>query len=154
MKRLSSIVIILVLLLTIFAGCQSSDDLLRKESLSKETQDVVDTAIIRDCGGREISWDFPGYYYGTINNCIIVNDINPESMHLTVACKISVGDYAFEWGFPIKLYAFKDGEACTLGEAYSRGWLNDEHIQQIYEHHEDFRTNYNEYFGKWFESQQ
>lgn len=154
MKRIYSFFVLLIIVLTIVAGCRSTDDCLCNVPLSQETKDAVDRAILTDLGYPGIYWDFPGYYYGTINNCIIVNNINPDSMYLTVIWKRVVGNCVFWWGHPIELFVFKDGEACTLSDAYSRGWLNDEHIQQIYDHHEDFRANYTQYFTAWRSEQE
>lgn len=148
MRRMFAFFIFLGMVLTIFVGCQSADNTLINVPLSQETKDAVDRAVL-DLGCSGIYWDFPQFYYGTINGCIIVNGNNLDYMHVAMFCKIKVGDYEFCWGNPIDLYAFKDGKACTLEDAYREGWLNDNHIQQLYDHHENFRTNYGKYLMEW-----
>lgn len=157
MKKRLALFVVLTIVLTFFAGCQTpivaDPNVLTKVSLSQETKAAVDKAVLLDCDSLGIEWDFAKLYYGTINGWIVVNNDDYDAMHAAVFWKTKVGNYEFEWGHPIKLLVFKDGEAYTLEDAYSNGWLNDDHIRQIYDYHKDLRDNYGKYLKEWLASQ-
>ena len=158
MKKVIASVILLAMVVTVFVGCQTSQveatdpNVLTNVSLSQETKDAIDKAVLA-LGSAKIDWDFAKYYYGTINGCVIVNNDSYAVTHPSALWETKVGNLTFSWGHPIEIYVFKDGEAHALADAYNKGWLKDTHILQIYECHEEFRTNYVKYFMEWSAAQ-
>ena len=156
MRKICAIIALVAIALSLFAGCQSAGvapvdpDVLNHAALSQETMDAVDRAI-RDIDPSfvKVEWDFQRFCYGTINGCVIVNVDRFGMMHPAIIWSTKVGDYVFLWDHPTVLYAFKDGEVCTLSDAYQKGWLNDEHIRQLYDYHEDLCENFPKYFKEY-----
>ncbi len=158
MKKICAIIALAAIALSLFAGCQSAGvasvdpNILNHAILSQETKDAVDRAIRAiDPGFVNVEWDFQRLCYGTINDCIVVNTEKIGDMHPAVLWRTKVGNYVFEWGHPTELYVYKDGKACTLSDAYKKGWLNDDHIRQLYDHHEDLRESFSEYLKEYLE---
>ena len=145
MRRWLPTLICLMVALVVFICCQFADpNILWQEPLSdadKEHLSEVIYAQVENPG--VIGWyttqasDNP--YYGTINGCTIVRG----EMH-SIDCewhgygRVEVAGYVFYWEVPHELNVYRDGEACTLGEAYERSWLTKEQIGIIHEKHREY----------------
>lgn len=84
-----------------------------------------------------IPWFEP--YYGTINNCTVIRAERRSIAAVWMGWgRYEVADRVFYWSDPFRLYVYRDGEVCTLEEAYERGWLTKEQIDKIYEKHQEY----------------
>ena len=144
MKRVCAIILLATILLFVFAGCQAPYDpnVLYDEPLSEALKQEINHALIMQCDTK-INWEyFDPYYgspsYGTINNCIILRTPDPDNSFMPTSGLVEVADYSFVWSWGFGLHVYRDGEACTLKEAYEREWLTKEQIGKIYEKHNRF----------------
>lgn len=144
MKKIIAIVALLALVLTLFAGCQAptDPDVLHRETLSDELKTKIKNKIVLKYDevicweGVLVDWAEP--YYGTINDCIIVQYAGTDRMSIGMERGyIEIAGHAFESPNYIGLYAYRDGEVCKLQEAYEQGWLTKEHIGKIHERHKE-----------------
>lgn len=98
---------------------------LLSEDLKQEISEVM-----------KVDWDYidPYYgskYYGTINGCSIIRvpggiDLGPTHGRFEVA------GYMFEWSSDFDFRVYRDGEVCTLEDAYEKGWLTKKQIEAIH----------------------
>ncbi|MBE6916700.1 MAG: hypothetical protein E7470_02170 [Ruminococcaceae bacterium] len=144
MKRVCAIILLAASVIALFAGCQEPYDpnVLYDEPLSEELKQEINHALILQCDTK-INWEyFDPYYgypwYGTINNCIILRTPDPDNSFMPTSGLVEVADYSFVWSWGFGLHVYRDGEACTLKEAYEREWLTKEQIGKIYEKHNRF----------------
>ena len=145
MKRFFALLVITIMLLSCFTGCKVfyGPNNLYRESLSDEVKTKIRTKVLLLEYDDLIYWDGTDPYYGTINDCIIVRVLPYGQMFVPEQRgHIEIAGYNFETPKPIRLYAYRDDEACELKEAYERGWLTKEHIEEIYERH-------NEIYADW-----
>ena len=145
MKKIIAIVALLALVLTLFAGCQTpkDPDVLHRETLSDELKTKIKNKIVLKYD-EVIYWEGLTLeraepYYGTINNCIVVQYAGVDRMSLgnIAGVNIDIAGYVFEAPDYICLYAYRDGEVCKLQEAYEQGWLTKEHVGKIHERHKE-----------------
>ena len=150
MKKWMIGIILLTVSLTLVIGYFVFSDTaaLTLEPLSDELKTKIRNRIILAYDDY-ISWDVTEEmsvpYYGTINDCIIIQIAGGSSRgHGKWGSQIKIAGYAFETPDQIQLYAYRNGEACTLEEAYERGWLTKWQIGKILERH-------NEIYDEWIE---
>ena len=147
MKRITSLCAVVVVLLLVLSGCQMflDSDSLYRERLSDEEKTKIYNRILIDYNDfiywENVSGESTEPYYGTINGCIILQAIRVEQLSFGPAC-IEIAGYTFKTHQPIGLYAYRNGEASTLQEAYEKGWLTKEQIGKIYEMHQIIYKEY------------
>ncbi len=82
-----------------------------------------------------VDWDYAYTFYGTINGCAIlmIVDQKDERVHCTKKIIVSSSgrEEPFEWLAPFELYAYRNGEVCTLQEAFDKEWLSRVYIEHI-----------------------
>ena len=150
MKKAFSVILALILLVSVFAGCQAPRDpnALTMETLSEEQKTTIRNKYLIKYNA-DFSWDTTGEqssYFGTINNCVILMLLGTTFqpgvvMHHT----FEVAGYTFECYEPRDLFAYREGEICTLAEAYQQGWLTKDHIGVICE---KYNRDYQEYLQR------
>ena len=107
-------------------------------TLSGELQKEVETAW-REIKGRDIAWDDHGHrYYGTYQGAVVI--FEPVGIIDTVT-ELEVAGETFVWGYNFQIYVYKDGEICTLKNAYQYGMLTQENIKAIREYHDWLKAN-------------
>lgn len=111
-------------------------DVYFKDTFSDEKKEELTASLIEKYG-REFIWDNACQYTGTINGfdlCMIVNfGLTVGDMYFTM----EVADRTFQWDDPFDIYLHRDGEFCTLKEAYEQGLLKKDHVRQIQEAHNE-----------------
>ena len=139
MKKAVSVIVLLVLLISLFTGCQAPYDSnkLYTELPSEEVFEEMFIALSYknyyvDLRKYPESCPHGEWSYGTINDCIVAGATTADIGGVTV---ITIADYVFEYGRPFHIFVYKDGEGCTLQEAYEQGWLTKEHIEQLHVRH-------------------
>ena len=150
MKKAITVTIILILLVSFFAGCQAFRDpnTLSMESLSEEQKTTIRNKYLIKYNA-DFSWDLTGgetSYFGTINNCVILMPLGTTLqpgivMHYT----FEIADHTFECYESRDLFAYREGKICTLAEAYQQGWLTKDHIGVICE---KYNREYQEYLQR------
>ena len=158
MKRLITLIVLIAMVLTIFAGCQSSgmDATQATEPSSEATEpsseatepsepidpDVLFTGIptqgiLKEAYDHLMNYVIPSkhdpllWYYGCINDCIVIF----QDGNLHAYWSISVADCVFKDSESFCIRVFKGRENCTLQEAYEKGWLTKDHIKQLEARH-------------------
>lgn len=170
MKKVFILFMLLTMLLTLLAGCQSSgtditvpsDDstkpvdpnVLSLEPLSQELCEEINAVFLEnwDINGDLTSYPeyYNGYwYYGTVNGCIVIFG----EAQLTAERSLTVADYVFSYPMWFNIYVYKDGECCYLEEAYDKGWLTNEHIAQLHERHGEIAAEIDQAYDAWLQSQ-
>ncbi len=69
-------------------------------------------------------------YLGYYGKCHIVQIFDDTPITQSWR-KITVGPYIITLRDGRTIYAYSEGEFCTLAEAYDKGWLNDAHVYEI-----------------------
>lgn len=156
MKKVFALFVILTIFLSLVAGCQfpnaNSPDpnVLYDDPLSEELRQKISNAFILQCD-RIIVWDHygsdevPSYwnpYYGIINNCVVFRQTHGVQWGIPQKTFLEIAGYTFEWKDQFDLYAYREGEACELKEAYERGWLTNVQIGKIHERHKEMYAMY------------
>ncbi len=72
-------------------------------------------------------------YYGTFAGYYIVVTPFYDTAGGSIEGHESVGNYTFSFGMQFDMFAYKDGVAVWLNDAYEDGLLSDEQIGQIYQ---------------------
>ena len=165
----------LVLILSIFAGCQSSgmDATQATEPSSEATEpsepidpDVLSLAPPSQAVLKELSDAFTNnglpnrlenypdhcggcWIYGTINGCIVVF----KEGQLHAVWDIIVADCVFNYGISFLIAVYKDGEVCELNDAYEKGWLTKDHIKQLEARHPDVIEEMDKAADEWLAAQ-
>lgn len=88
-----------------------------------------------------------GDYIGTVNG-YAVSKVDGQTA--AIVCK-KVAEYYFAYGSAFTIYAEKDGQACTLEEAYENGLLTDADVatlHQMYIEKYPQWTNAEEYYSE------
>ena len=133
MKRWFVVGALLLIALALFLWWQNTDDpnVLYEELLTEELKEEINAALIKQYD-TEVNWKYKKHpCLGTINGCTIVQ--TPGTMPMMTAHGVlEIAGYIFEqWG-SFDLYAYRNGEACQLQEAYEEGWLTKEQIEVIH----------------------
>lgn len=111
-----------------------------REPLARDMEQEIEDALLTQCG-VSINWDDAYTFYGTINGCVVLMNVEPGSK--PVYCNQMIAHYVFEWREPFELYVYRDGEACTLQEAYEKEWLDQGQMHQIRSRNlQDYAENY------------
>lgn len=142
MKKICAILILFATVLSLFAGCQSTEpdpNVLSTIPPSKEVCMEIFLTLL-DMGKHadglryaDVGVEY-GWYYGTINGCIVALG---EVASAAVPCYWEVAGCTFGYGSGFEILVYRNGEACQLQEAYENGWLTEEHIKQLEERHMD-----------------
>ena len=179
MKKVFAIWVILSLLLTILSGCQSlgagvpmdttpsteatepstkPTETLNPDVLSLEPPSLEVRKEMRDAIWKlGITVDLTNYpancnnvwYYGTINGCIVT--FKEFSMNWEYTFRVA--GYAFTNRVHFDILVYKSGEACTLREAFEKGWLTEDHIRQLHERHAAIVDEMDAAYDEWWQSQ-
>lgn len=162
MRKLLSFILILVLLLCLFSGCQQDEvELVDDRELSvfaltcsEELQDAIETAYYEwqvekhgDNADKHIyEWiwtDFPsgvhgGYrYYGTFDDCVVWCATGIA----TVITEYTVADSTFYYHNSASFFAYCKGKHYKLREAYEKNLISKEDVAIAAQRH----AEYNEY---------
>lgn len=156
MKKYIGIVLLLVIALALFFWWQNTNDpnVLYNDPLSDEMKTTIQNKVVLKYD-TSVQWRGTGSnepYYGTINDCIVVQTSLPDVMWPAVLynVKLEIAGYTFRGSYPdFNLCVYCDGEVCLLDEAYENGWLTKEQIGKIYEKHQII---YKEYLTAYEES--
>lgn len=150
MKRFTALFLILTMAI-VLAGCQESynPNVLYDDPLSEELKQEITSVFLWE-HDKSFGWDRIDPCLGTINSCVILIDRASVTMDYWTE---TIADCVFEWGQPVELYAFRNGEICYLREAYEHGWLTKEHIQLIYAKHEEIGQNWEQISLEWYLAQ-
>lgn len=105
------------------------------KSLTEAQKQDISKVLQTQCGVG-VDWNARHTYYGVNNQCVILMVVHQqeEPSYQTAV----IADQTFEWQYPFELYAYRNGEACTLQEAYGKGWvtqlgaLNIRHVNIMY----------------------
>ena len=148
-RKLCLLIVLAVMILTLIPACQSPNtDTTPSTEPTKPTEpidpNVLSTVPLTQEVCKEISEILnvnlenypkrcpgPVWYYGTINGCIVIF----EETQLHAEWYIRVADCEFRYHSSFLILVYRDGEGCTLEEAYDKGWLNEAHVKQIEERH-------------------
>ena len=176
MKRLITLIVLIAMVLTIFAGCQSSGmdatqatepsseatepskpidpDVLSLTPPSKEVLKELSDAFTNN-GLANWLENYPdhcggSWIYGTINGCIVV--FIEGQLH--AEWEIYVADCEFVYGSSFLIEVYKDGEVCELKDAYEKGWLTKDHIKQLEARHPDIFEEMDKAKDEWWAAQQ
>ena len=152
MKRALAICIALVIILSLifcrqfFADTPRDPNVLYEDSPTEELKEKI--YDLTQAQKMPFYWERqPKPYLGTINNCMILsyrtNSITFDIYHKVIA------DCKFTWMGHFYLYAYRDGEICTLQDAYENGWLTKEHIQLIHAKHVEIDDNWGQIYQEW-----
>ena len=156
MKKAILVIVLLSMGFTLFAGCRISrnSNVLYNDPLSDEMKTTIKNKVVLKYD-TSVQWHGAGSdepYYGTINDCIVVQTSLPNVMWPAVVynVKLEIAGYTFRGIYPdFNLCVYRDGEVCLLEEAYENGWLTKEQIGKIYEKHQiiykEYLTAYEEY---------
>lgn len=132
MKKLFAFLILLTMMLTLFSGCKEvrDPDLIYKVPLSEEMKEEINDVI-------KVNLDYVNYYegssyYGMINDCVIIRDSTYIDMGVVVYGRYEIAGYLFEWIHEFTILVYRDGESCTLQEAYEKGWLTKKQVEVIH----------------------
>ena len=166
----------LVLVLSIFAGCQFSGmdatqatepsseatepsepidpDVLSLTPPSQEVLKELSDALV-NVGLLNKLVNYPkdcggDWIYGTINGCIVV--FIDGQLH--AEWEIYVADCEFVSGSSFLIEVYKDGEVCELKDAYEKGWLTEDHIKQLEARHPDIFEEMDKAKDEWWAAQQ
>ncbi len=83
-------------------------------------------------------------YLGEYNGYVILFDNYTWEDDVAVSAVVSsitIGDYTFYYGYPFKLYAYKDGSFSNLNDIYEAGYLTDDDIAAIYAEYISYYPN-------------
>lgn len=156
MKRSLVLFVLLTVVLTLFAGCQTAKDpnVLYNEPLSEELKEEISYELLTE-HDIKIEWGFVDPYYGTINDYIVlIIHPNFNGGVITVEWQQEIADYIFKWGEPIGgFYVYRNGDTCELGEAYEKGWLTKEQIGKIHERHLEYYEAFPQMMTEWIKAQ-
>ena len=159
MKRLSALLILFIMVLSLIAGCQSQgpgttqpsepldpntlyEEVLTEEVKTKIKDKIVlkyDTVIswhIYDMAYEQPAYEYP--YYGTINGCVIFRQTLAGMNDAPRRTLLEVADYTFEWSKAYDFYVYRNEEVLNLKEAYEAGWLTKEQIGVLHEKHSGY----------------
>lgn len=153
--KILSIIVLLALALSLFAGCQSSstgggaDPSTEVTEPSTEATEPSDPNVLyqdplSEACKKEINkllkyvdLDYVNYYYGscvygTINDCVIIRKAPGIDLGPTVGC-FEVAGYMFDWSSEFGFLVYRDKEYCSsLADAYEKGWLTKKQIEVIH----------------------
>ena len=149
MKKLFVFVTLLTIAVSLLAGCQLFQDpnTLSKKPLTEEVKADIKNKIVLKYD-KIINWDGKDWnepYYGTFDDCIIVQctwmslgggNLYPD-----------IDGYKFATPNPAQLYVYRNGEVCTLEEAYEEGWLTKTQIGVLVDRHREI-------YATWLEAQE
>ena len=156
MKKVILGIVLFALTFSVLIGCSApavtprNPNVLYDDPLSNEQKAQISDALSAQRVGY-VDWNRIDPCLGTINDCVILINRN-----VSVACVVwgeEIADCVFEWGNPAALYAYRDGEACYLREAYEKGWLTKAHIRLVHAKHEEIRENWGQITTDWINSQ-
>ena len=141
--------LILVLLIGCFAGCQSTQS--QEPSEPAQPQDVLienpDGTLsdqmkeeIREAYAKKLGTP-PGWYdegekyglryYGTYNDYTIIF----EKFWLECESRLELANYEIKYSSSFRLWAYQDGEFYDIEDVYNQGLITDEDVKSIYEAH-------------------
>ena len=164
LKKLCLLFVLAVMMLTLISACQSpSIDTPPSTEPSKPIDpNVLSTVPLSQEVCKEISEilnvnleNYPKYsrvpvwYYGTINGCIVTF----KQTQLHAESYIRVADCEFRYHSSFLILVYRDGEGCTLEEAYDKGWLNKAHVKQLEERHPKVLEEMEQAYKEWVETQ-
>ena len=141
MKKFCRLLIVL-LVCCAFVGCASKNES-KVLTLSGELKKEVETAW-REIKGRDLVLDddFGHRYYGTYQGAVVI--FEPawiQGMVFDVITELEIAGETFVWGCDFQIYVYKDGEICTLKNAYQYGKVTQENIKTIREYHDWIKAN-------------
>ena len=153
MKKAIVFFALAVVVLMLFSGCQTPRDpnVLFEDTPSEDQQQKINHALVLQCD-IVVNWylyedgaEYPSYwypYYGTINNCAIVRENHTEIAEIPYERTFEIAGYTFNWMYRFDLFAYRDGEACKLEEAYEKGWMTKKQIGIIHEKHQELYADW------------
>ncbi len=143
-SRLLLLLLVLALLIPMLAACQprqTASDKVSHEPLSEETIKEIRTAWEADppIGTRDFHYAFdyasPENYYGTYGDCIaLFYGYDPNADAESFPC-LKVADSYFCYNAEFKIVVYREGEFAHLPQAYQDGWLTEEQVEFMAEHH-------------------
>lgn len=92
-------------------------------------------------------WDRPNFelsddmYYGTCHGCVVIFSAGM----LQMITEISVAEEVFSYSSVFSIWVCKAGELVELKDAYEKGWITKENVEDIAEYHRQ-RTGGNIYY--------
>lgn len=166
MKKILILLILSAMLLTSFVACKKEDTPDVKPPVSedsgKDTENIDDTVnipkldppsdeIIEEIKtswyeqhGETVEWvpernlfQGIGFYYGTYKGCVIIFCNGVLNWEVTV----EIGKESFWNGCDFKIYTYKNGRFDLLEQVYEEGYLTDEDISAIADHHRSIQKS-------------
>ena len=134
-KKSISLIMVLILLLGIFAGCGDQDS----QTFSEDKKEKLEEDWFKIEGKPIEWWDYENgqyqgaRYYGTFNGYVV---FFTEVGGLTADEGVRfVGDFEFHHPDHFEIYAYKNGEFYSLADVHKDGLLTDEQIEEIFNIH-------------------
>lgn len=110
----------------------------------KEMQQEIANALETQCNVT-VNWNSDHHFWGIINgSAVVIADI-PECA--PSYCVQQIAGCDFERSEHFNLYVYRNGESCTLKEAYEKGWLTQVQIGKIHK-------KYSDHYAKWLKTQE
>ncbi len=130
--------VLLVLICCLLTGCGKTN----KSVLSVGLKSEVEEMWLKRTG-RELSLDSESGYYGMYQGMVVFHS-TPEQSAAEIT-EIVIAGQSFVWPSGFSIMAYWNGEFIYLEEAYTKGMLTQESIQDIAERHEEYlymKTNW------------
>ena len=130
-----SLIMVLILLISALSACGDQNS----KTLSEKKKQEINAAWMEKeneklvwCDLDEVQY-YGVRYYGDFNGYTIIFKYYTST--LTSDGLRVIAGYEFRHPQQFQIYAYKDGEFHTLGDAYQNGWLTDGQIEEIYNVH-------------------
>lgn len=132
MKKFCRLLIVL-LVCCAFVGCASKNEP-KLLTLSGKLKKEVETAW-REIKGRDLVLDddYGHRYYGTYQGAVVIFEPVGD---IDMVTELEIAGETFVWGYNFQIHVYKDGEICTLKNAYQYGMVTQENIKAIREYHD------------------
>lgn len=154
MKRWFVLNALLLIALALFLWWQTPRDpnVLYDESLSDKLKNEISAVFLEEYD-FEFHWDRVKPDIGTINDCTVFISQGGLSVEIEVY-RVIVADFEFRSSIPLALYAYRNGEVCSLQEAYEGGWLTKEHIGLLHAKYEEIQQNWAVYYQQYLDQKE
>ena len=154
MKRWFVFGALLLIALAVFLLWQNTDDpnVLYDKPPSDKLKNEISAAFLEKYD-FEFHWDRVKPDIGTINGCTVFISQGGLSFEIEVH-RVIIADFEFRSSVPFSLYAYRNGEVCSLQEAYEKGWLTKEHIGLLHAKYEEIQQNWAVYYQQYLDQKE
>ena len=134
--RFGCIILILILTLSALVSCAYEIEPIDEELRKRVEADYTSYLCEKNNWDKDKTSAYIRNYYGIHNGCVVAvfdgNYMTPYPM-----ISEEVAGFTFTYGSTRMIEVWKDGEICTLKEAYTNGLLKKNDIKRIAEIHEN-----------------